>query len=364
MPVMTVPRMQWMRAHLTFKGHLEKQSILDVLTAICSATNKVVRWSIVHEVGDEHEDCPTPYAHTHVAVEYLKQIDSTNMLAFDVEHEGETIHPNIAVRKGLNWFKLVCTKYHKGHKTKADGKKYYIEPVWLEQHNCDFFNFEGDQWEATAKAKTLLDALVLNEIAPKNLMEVIKWREICTSKKRAFAQVDRSSDPARCKTIDWDRNIALVCCGKSNIGKTAWAISQGKFPLLISNIEDLADIPDETDLLVFDEMTFDHLKQIDQVHLLDTEFSRSIKIRWTKVKIPLHMPRIFCVNEYQTAFGMCPNEAIYRRYEVLTPQGVPNGVRVTDMSDAVQVPAGFAVKFGSSEEVPVPYLTENLYEGV
>ena len=39
------------------------------------------------------------------------------------------IHPHVAIKPSLSWMEGIFCKCHLGHKTKADGKKYYVKPV-------------------------------------------------------------------------------------------------------------------------------------------------------------------------------------------------------------------------------------------
>ena len=85
--------------------------------------------SSVHENGDEHEENPTPYAHTHVFIWTKKRMETESPRYFDFQ---ET-HPNVQNQRSFKWAKNIVMNYHKGHKTKKDGKKYDIEPVMLWQ---------------------------------------------------------------------------------------------------------------------------------------------------------------------------------------------------------------------------------------
>ena len=66
------------------------------------------------EMGDENEDCDTPYAHTYVFLWGFKPLDTTNAKYFDFQD----IHPNIQNKRGFLWAKTIVLKYHLGHKNK------------------------------------------------------------------------------------------------------------------------------------------------------------------------------------------------------------------------------------------------------
>ena len=118
-------RFQSENPHLTYKTHMNEEHVKTML----ESKSTIMIHSFVHEVGDENEDSPTPYAHTHVFVWWNKRLNLTDSRTFDVDD----IHPNITTKRGMQWAKGIVTKYHKGHKTKADGKKLptRIEPICL-----------------------------------------------------------------------------------------------------------------------------------------------------------------------------------------------------------------------------------------
>ena len=59
------------KTHLTYKTHMDEQSV----RAMLDSKGAVKIYSFVHEVGDENEDNPTPYAHTHVFVWWKKHLN-------------------------------------------------------------------------------------------------------------------------------------------------------------------------------------------------------------------------------------------------------------------------------------------------
>jgi len=292
--------------HLTYKGFAPE----DEVRAMAESFGTIKRWSFVHENGDTDEENPTPYEHTHVAIAWEKNIDTTNVKAFDMGQ----VHPNIAPGGGMKWFRNLCMKYHRGHKTKKDGKKYFIEPVFINQEFIDDWRWEDDQWDLCVGAPSLQDACLELGIVPKSISDVKLIRS--QSKKRKAAEMEDGLDAADFKTIEWDRKKALVFRGTAGIGKTNWAVSQFKSPIIVTDIEDLRNLPVECDGLVFDEMLFDWpgIKKITQINVCDMAFERTIRMRHTNAKIPKGMPRIFCCNEHEHTFGMNPHESVTRRY--------------------------------------------------
>lgn len=290
------------KAHFTYKTHID---FADT-KALMRTFGDIKIWSIVHEVGDEDEENPTPYEHTHVFVWWKKKAQTTRVRAFDL---GD-IHPHVQRNKGIQWAKLICTKYHLGHKTKANGKKYYIEPVKLEQEGVQEWNFEKDLIDTAMAAPDLASACLACDVAPKSIGDIMLLRK---STKRKFAEVDDECDKSRFKKIEWDRSKALIVKGNAGTGKTNWALSQFQQPMLVCDMDDLRNLPPECDGLVFDEMLFDNCSKKTQVYLTDMKFERTIRTRHTNARIPKGIQRIFCCNEHEFVFGENPHESVQRR---------------------------------------------------
>ena len=298
--------------HLTYKTHINMETVIEKIRSVGEFTC----YSIVHENGDENEENPTPYAHTHVAVKYRKKLDSINTKLFDI---GE-IHPNIQTKRSIKWFAHILDQYHKGYKTKKDGKKYFIEPVGLKQYGTERILGEETLFEAIAGAPSLIDACIITGIQPKSIADVNLLRN--ESRKRKRIEVEESVDIKKFKEYEYDKKKSLVLKGPPALGKTNWAISRFNHPLLITDIDDLRDITKETDGLVFDEMIFTKYDKEKQVYLTDMAFSRTIRTRHSNATIPKLMPRIFLCNEDEYVFGIEPHEAVKRRYNELIVEEV------------------------------------------
>ncbi len=125
MPPGGVFRWSATKYHLTYRGHID----FEIIKAKLRSVRPWTALSLVHEIGDVDEESATPYAHTHVAVLFKSKLDSTDVGLFDIDD----VHPHAKNRRSLPWIKYLFDKYHKGHKVKASGKKYFLEPVLLEQ---------------------------------------------------------------------------------------------------------------------------------------------------------------------------------------------------------------------------------------
>jgi len=121
---------------------------------------------------------------------------------------------------------------------------------------------------------------------------------------------------------------AVFITGCAGSGKTTWALSHFKLPILISHIDDLKRFnPAIHDGLVFDDMTFQHWPPTSCIHICDMDFDRSINVKYGTANIPRLTKRIFTTNVPIESFfsDKCTDEqwnAIYRRvfiYTVDTP---------------------------------------------
>lgn len=273
--------------HLTYKTHINFDSI-KALFPEWSAL------SIVWENGDVDEQDATPYAHTHVAVLFKKKLDSTDVALFDIGG----IHPHAKNRRSLPWIKYLFEKYHQGHKVKKNGKKYYIEPVKLEQDTPQDWTSSRILLRAVAEAKNAMDAFEIADVSVKSIGDVLSVRRECQRKRKHEHEWDEDCDKTRFKTIEWDRKKALVLLGPSQCGKTSWAAAQFKNPVMVGELNELRGMSWEgVDGIVFDEADFANFKRKTQIFMLDMKYTRTIKVADYTVTIPKGMPRIFCNNQ-------------------------------------------------------------------
>jgi len=332
-------RHQYKACHLTYKTHLTQDTCMDISQRLTGGKCQLQRYSFVHELGDENEDKPTPYEHTHIFLEFTKCCDKTGTTLLDVADpddplQGESIHPHIdSVRSAIHKSHIVL-KYHKGHKTKKDGTKYYIEPVWLLQYNCDEYEVQQATWLAAAAAPSLMEGCIMLNIMPRGCADVALIQKDYRAQQQAAAPtgpeaICSGSDFATFDGVLDDPAYSLIVCGNSGTGKTNWALGQSRHAHLVTSVEDLrAGLPDGCDLIVFDDMDFSRLDKQDQLFLLDTAFPRTIKARYSNFKLPniVHVngkptgtkiKRIFTCNPDRFPFNR-GLEGIQRRFKELT----------------------------------------------
>lgn len=136
-----------------------------------------------------------------------------------------------------------------------------------------------------------------------------------------------------------------VLHGPSGIGKTQFALAHFENPLFVSHMDDLLAFSSDNDGIVFDDMSFSHLPRVAQIHLVDSDQTRSIHCRYRTARIPRRTPKIFTTNE---AFGAIFTEdtAINRRITItemeeglwilppVIPQAPPLPDPLLDLPDA------------------------------
>jgi len=86
---------------------------------------------------------------------------------------------------------------------------------------------------------------------------------------------------------------ATFVTGRHSIGKTEYALAHGNRPVLVTHLEDLANVDFKVcDLVVF-ELPLETLSYHVFRALLDTEHPRTIISQGKPVAIPIHVKRIF-----------------------------------------------------------------------
>ena len=109
------------------------------------------------------------------------------------------------------------------------------------------------------------------------------------------------------------QNYTSVVIGDAGCGKTQYALSHFVKPLLVTHIDDLLNLQQDNDGIVFDDMDFTHWHRTHQIHILDYDNTRSIHCRYRTASIPKHTFKIFTGNKMMFNWG---DDAIWRRMSV------------------------------------------------
>lgn len=285
------------KVHLTYKTHMDLENVKSHMQSF----GNINVLSMVHEVGDSHEDNPTPYAHTHVACYWATRLESRDKEMFDIDD----IHPNIQTRRSMPWFKNIVMNYHLGKKTKKSGKKYFIEPVLLVQEGIEAWKFEEEVIDSVIGAPSIKDACLLVDAVPKSISDCISLRRAAGVKRDITIEGEDDIDPKRFKQYsgpDWDpAKKSLVISGPPCIGKTQWLAHHYPNGALISELEDLKNLDTKKhDTLIFDDMEFEKCKMATQKYVSDVRMGRTIRMRNVNGFKP-KMPAIFTTNDQKQA---------------------------------------------------------------
>ena len=301
-------RFQSEKVHLTFKTHID----MDELIAMGRAKGGLRMLSIAHEEGDVDEDKPTPYEHTHAFFWWKKRLNLNGPKTFDM---GD-VHPHIQPVRALAQTKTVVLRYHLGHKTKADGKKYFIAPIKIVQEGVEEWKLEETAWQRARDAPSLFDAAMDIGVEIKTLGDIKAVRT--AGIKRGFAEVEDDCTKAWIKAPDdWNpKKRALVVLTTPHCGKTNWAKAQFKKPFVIEDIDDLKHIPEGCDGLVFDDCEFAGLKLMAQKKLADVRVATTVHARHQNAHKP-RLPAIFTTNNLSSLFDFAgDNGAVDVRTQV------------------------------------------------
>ncbi len=123
--------------------------------------------------------------------------------------------------------------------------------------------------------------------------------------------------------LDWSKTIILW--GESGIGKTQWALSFFKKPLLVSEKDQLGLFDNSYDGIIFDDMNFTGdaeskkgaWPEHNQIHLVDQDNTRAIRIRYQDAIIPAHTKKIITTNVENGWVVALDVPAIRRRTQVI-----------------------------------------------
>lgn len=156
---------------------------------------------------------------------------------------------------------------------------------------------QGSRTDLMQVADSIKQGYTLFQIADQHPVEFIKYhtgieklRNIMTPVYTSKYQLsDFNHEPL-------DLNRCVYIHGPSGTGKTQFALSHFKNPLLVRHIDDLKQLTERNDGIVFDDLDFSHWPVGSIIHLLDMDEASSINVKYGVVRIPANTPRIFTHN--------------------------------------------------------------------
>jgi len=136
-----------------------------------------------------------------------------------------------------------------------------------------------------------MDAIIEVGIIPKTLADCVTLR-----KHAKMAKPQPPPYPASAfnrPLMDLTKKSQFLV-GNSNCGKTMWALSHFKAPIVVRQNEGFKWFdPNEHDGIVIDDMDFRTWTYTDVQHLLDMEVGSTMSCKFGSYYLPAHTPKIF-----------------------------------------------------------------------
>lgn len=279
-------RMQYTKFGLTYsRCPIPREKILELIQSKMDLTE----YYIARETHKEEKACPY---HLHIWAEASSKPNIKNPAYFDFQYEGKTYHPNIQkAQKNWIWNYL---------------KKQDTEPLTNIPEGYVDIAKDGDTEEAMRRFS--------NE-HPKefviNFDRIKKHLKLLGKRKREDIVYPFTGD-----IVDIEDGKSLLLIDEPGKGKTEWAKSfvvhhLQKTYLRVTHIDTLKKYDGE-DVLIFDDVDFQHLPRETQIHLAEVRNARSIHCRHTVADIPPGVLNIFLGNQRPFMYG---DAAIDRRLQ-------------------------------------------------
>ncbi len=211
-------------------------------------------------------------------------------------HFNEEIRFTALQRKypGINWKKAKGTGWENFVYCSKDGD----------------FEELGTRPKQPKKNKTTADEPYLEAFKANSIEEGLgiirqkRARDYCLHGEAIERNLKRARKPDYVQRYSADKFIiplqelakTTLICGPSNLGKTHYACAHFKRPLICSHIDNLKQLTPDHDGIIFDDMSFKHYPPESVIHLLDTEFPRTINVRYGTTSIPANTKKIFTHN--------------------------------------------------------------------
>lgn len=319
--------------HLTYKGHLPAQEILQTVSRATSVY--LVGYSIVHEDTSEYDaegyQLSAGYEHTHVALIFATPLNLKGSRKFDVfvhnnphdPFDYEQIHPHVQPKVTLVQMEQLFTQYHAGRKYDiTTGKMSYKEPIMHVYHLPPLFDFHRAIMEEVVTAPTLFEACISGQVRPRSVTDIKALRAEEKQTKR-FKHMFPASSFTLTAPADWH---VLHIHGGSGFGKTKWSLAQFKNPLLVKPFDSIGCLesiekrfdPDQHDGLVLDEANLKFLSRQQVIALLDPDEDCTLDVRFKSFTLPASLKKIIVSNEAPgELYPFDPHGAISRRLKTL-----------------------------------------------
>jgi len=264
-------------------GEMTKEDVMETLVNRYACT----KWMLGEE---EHADGGR---HIHAYFEFSKKLNLKTQDCFDVNTGENQYHPNI---KSVSRGKANIEKVLKYIQKEDPCVLTNIDPTltWAEIK---------DQASDAEEYLTLVEKHYPRDAA-------LAWDRLKSYAEQRYNGEDPNTlndfeahegwvCPDDLLNLEVNALKSLVVIGPAGCGKTTWAKTFAKKPILfISHMDGLRKLTKKHQSIIFDDMDFKHYPLQAQKHLLDQENPREIHIRYRTAVIPAGMQKIFTANSY------------------------------------------------------------------
>jgi len=241
-----------------------------------------------HEETEEGE-CDV---HLHVYLKFARKVRIASSVKLDLILAGRTFHGNYQTCRSANAVKAYCKK---------DG-------LFIASKNIDDPTGTADPWaEAMTMAKSgdVEGAVALLETEkPRDML--LQGASLRTNLQLLAPAPVYGAPPGHLPlrdhrglsgALDVLGTKSLVVWGPAGTGKTCWARALGPHRFL-SHLEGLktGGLVKTGSTLIFDDMCFTHLPRSPALFIFDCEQPRDIHVRYSTVRIPAGVRKIFLTN--------------------------------------------------------------------
>ena len=115
-------------------------------------------------------------------------------------------------------------------------------------------------------------------------------------------------------TSDENRLFAHVFVGPTKMGKTQYALSHFRNPLVIGNKQDFSRLTATTDGLIYDDLDMSKWSATRVIQSMDLRCAHTVDVKYSAIRVPAMLPRIICTNSLSLLY---PTEALPESIEAI-----------------------------------------------